>query len=244
LLAKIEWKFMTSQKHIKEIQEYYDAFLASEPGKWSSLEDFKARYEPVLSFLQKISKENTRILDVGCGTGLAAEKLRTFGNVYGLDISPRSIKEAANRLDGVCTCLGEELPLKNAMSDVIVCTETIEHFISPVRALAEFNRVLEPNGYLILSTPNPWYWQILANRIIATLRRQRAGSGQVIENYISPIQLKAMLRRSGFEIKEFRTVYFKPGSLYKIVKKLSNGFGLYQICLARKARNICSKHAT
>jgi SAM-dependent methyltransferase len=168
----------------------------------------------------------------------------TFGNVYGLDISPRSIKEAANRLDGVCTCLGEELPLKNAMSDVIVCTETIEHFISPVRALAEFNRVLEPNGYLILSTPNPWYWQILANRIIATLRRQRAGSGQVIENYISPIQLKAMLRRSGFEIKEFRTVYFKPGSLYKIVKKLSNGFGLYQICLARKARNICSKHAT
>jgi ubiquinone/menaquinone biosynthesis C-methylase UbiE len=225
---------MSSQKHIKEIQEYYDAFLASEPGKWSSIEEFKARYEPVLSFLRKISRDDTKILDVGCGTGLAAEKLRTFGNVYGLDISPRSIKEAANRLDGVCASLAEELPLKDAMLDVIVCTETIEHFISPVHALAEFNRVLKPNGYLILSTPNPWYWRILANRIIAILRRQKAGSGQVIENYISPLKLKNMLKRSDFKIEEFTTVYFKPDPAYQIIKRLWNSFGLYQIYLARK----------
>jgi hypothetical protein len=39
-----------NQEEIKKVQEYYDAFLASEPGKYSSLEDFKSRYGPVLKF--------------------------------------------------------------------------------------------------------------------------------------------------------------------------------------------------
>ena len=227
-----------SQKHIQEIQEYYDAFLASEPGKWSSLEEFKARYEPVISFLQKIGKDDTTILDVGCGTGMAAEKLKTFGRVYGIDISLRSIMEARSRLDGVCVSLGEELPFSNEMFNVIVCTETIEHFINPVTALAEFNKVLKPSGYLIISTPNPWYWRIIVGRIIATLRRQKPGTGQIVENYISPIKLRAMLKKTGFAIEEFRTAYFKPDSVYQIAKRLWNSFALYQIYLARKIRSI------
>lgn len=227
-----------SQKHIKEIQGYYDTFLASEPGKWSSLEEFKARYEPVIFFLQKIGKDDTKILDVGCGTGMAAEKLRAFGEVYGVDISPRSIMEARNRLDGVCVSLGEGLPFRDEIFNVIVCTETIEHFVDPVAALSEFNRALKPEGHLIISTPNPWYWRIVVGKIIATLRRRKAGSGQIIENYILPIKLKSMLRRSGFEIKEFRTVFFKPDFIWQIIKRLSNSFGLYQICLARKACSI------
>lgn len=234
------------QKHIKEIQEYYDAFLASEPGKWSSLEDFKARYEPVLSFLQKMSKDDTRIiLDVGCGTGIAAEKLRAFGKVYGVDISPRSTIEARGRLDEVCVGLGEELPFNDDTFDVVVCTETFEHFIDPIRALAEFSRVLKPGGYLIISTPNPWYWGIILGRIRAALRRRKAGSGQIIENYISSLKLKNMLKRSGFEVKEFSTVYFKPALIYKFIKRISNSTGLYQIYLVRyKERSSVSEDAT
>ena len=226
------------QKHIKEIQDYYDAFLASQPGKWSSLEEFRSRYEPVLSFLQKISKSDSKILDIGCGTGMAAEKLRAFGKVYGVDISPKSISEARDRLDNVCVALGEEPPFKGEAFEVIVCTETIEHFLDPVRALDEFNRVLKAGGYLIISTPNPWCWLAVLDRIIAMLRRRKAGSGQIVENYISPMKLKGMLNRSGFEIKEFRTVYTKPECVYRIIRRLLNSlylFGLYQIYLVRKA---------
>ena len=39
-----------NQGDVKEVQEYYDAFLASEHGQYSSLEEFKSRYEPVLKF--------------------------------------------------------------------------------------------------------------------------------------------------------------------------------------------------
>lgn len=225
-------------KAYKEIQEYYDAFLASEPGKWSPLEEFKARYEPVLFFLQKIGKDSTKILDIGCGTGMAAEKLKDFGKVYGVDISPRSIILARSKLDGVCVSLGEGLPFRGEIFDVIVCTETIEHFIDPVAALAEFNRVLKSGGHLIISTPNPWYWRIIVGRIIATLRRQKPGTGQIVENFISPIRLKRMLKEKGFEIEEFNTVFFKPNSIYKLVNKISSSFGLYQIYLARKVKKV------
>jgi len=223
-----------SQQDIKKVADFYDAFLASEPGKWSPLEEFRVRYEPVISFLQKISKDNTTILDVGCGTGMAAEKLRSFGYVYGIDISPRSIMEAKSRLDEVCVSLGEELPFKDEVFDIVTCTETIEHLLNLIKGLDEFNRVLKPGGYLVISTPNPWSYYAILNRAIAILRRQKAGTGQIVENFISPIKLKDMLKKKGFEIEEFKTVFFKPAFVWKVIRRASNSLGLYQIYIARK----------
>lgn len=227
-------KYSQNDIDIKEIQEYYDTFLASEPGKWSPLEEFKARYEPVLSFLQKISKHNTKILDVGCGTGMAAEMLRSFGQVYGIDVSPRSIMKARSRLDRVCVSLGEELPFKDEAFDVVTCTETIEHFLAPSEALSEFNRVLKSGGYLIISTPNPWYWFVVLSKVYAVLKGQKAGTGQIVENYLSPVSLRSMLKKRGFEIEEFKTVFFKPVFVWKIIKWALYSFGLYQVYMVRK----------
>lgn len=226
------------QESIKEIQKYYDTFLASEPGKHSSIGEFKSRYEPVLSFFQKMDKKDIKILDIGCGTGMAAGKLRNFGKVFGTDISCKSIEEARRRLDGACVSLGEKPPFKNKVFDVVVCTEVIEHLLDPKGALAEFNIVLKAGGYLIISTPNPWYWQIIRNKIIAALRGQKAGTGQIVENFISPKKLKNMLKKEGFEVEEFTTAFFKPNFIWGTIKRLSNSLGLYQICIARK---VCSE---
>ncbi len=119
------------QQDAEKVREYYDAFLASEPGKYSSLEEFSSRYKPVLSFFQKMEKCGVKILDIGCGTGMAAEKLKGFGTVYGVDISPKSIEQARNRLDEAYVSSAEKLPFKNEAFDVIVCTEVIEHLLVP-----------------------------------------------------------------------------------------------------------------
>lgn len=225
------------QQDAEKVREYYDAFLASEPGKYSSLEEFNARYEPVLSFIKKKGKRGVKILDIGCGTGMAAERLKDFGAVYGVDISSKSIEQARDRLDEAYVSLAEKLPFRNEIFDVIVCTEVIEHLLAPSEALSEFNRVLRSGGYLIISTPNPWYWQIIINRIMTRLRGQKAGSGQIVENYLPPPRLRRMLKKRGFEIEEFRTVFFKPAFVWKVIRQASDSLGLYQIYIARKEKD-------
>jgi SAM-dependent methyltransferase len=47
----------------------------------------------------------------------------------------------------------ENLPLKNASFDTVVCLEMLEYVTDPQKALSEIRRVLKPDGTLILSTP-------------------------------------------------------------------------------------------
>ena len=224
------------QKDFQRVAEYYDDFLASEPGKYSSFEEFEARYSPVLSYL-KLATHPSKILDVGCGTGIAAEKLRVYGEVYGLDISPKSIDEAKrySRCDKCYVGIAEELPFSNNLFDVVVCTEVIEHLLDPIKALSEFNRVLLEGGILIISTPNPWYWSVILNKIMAKLRRyQSTVTGQIVENFLSMRYLQNLLTENGFEIIHFHTAYFKPKSLANIFMKINRNAGLYQIYICKK----------
>ena len=46
------------------------------------------------------------------------------------------------------------LPYENESFDVVVCREVIEHVINDSELLSEANRVLKPNGYLFMTTPN------------------------------------------------------------------------------------------
>jgi len=49
----------------------------------------------------------------------------------------------------------EEIPVEDGTFDVVICCEVIEHMeLDPMFMLAEINRVLKPNGALILTTPN------------------------------------------------------------------------------------------
>jgi 2-polyprenyl-3-methyl-5-hydroxy-6-metoxy-1,4-benzoquinol methylase len=227
-----------NQEDIRKVQEYYDAFLASEPGKYSSLEEFKSRFEPVLSYLKGINSHPTKILDVGCGTGMASEMLKRFGVVYGIDISQKSIEEARkyNRCDKCYVCIAEELPFEDGMFNVVVCTEVMEHLLDPSKALSEMNRVLNIGGNLIISTPNPWYYQLFIRMGKGKIRRRKLG--QIIENPISPLKLKKNRRKSGFTVDDFKTVYFKPDYIWAFIKRLSNSFGSYQINLTKNVKEV------
>ena len=46
------------------------------------------------------------------------------------------------------------LPIPSDTADVVVTLEVIEHIANAENFLLEISRILKPNGYLILSTPN------------------------------------------------------------------------------------------
>lgn len=46
-----------------------------------------------------------------------------------------------------------EIPIDKNSFDAILCTEVLEHVPDPVKVLREFDRILKPGGYLVLTAP-------------------------------------------------------------------------------------------
>ncbi|HYZ91361.1 MAG TPA: methyltransferase domain-containing protein [Actinomycetota bacterium] len=101
----------------------------------------------------------TRVLDVGCGTGLFAARMRAELDaelVCGCDLSPGMLAHATARSARVEWILGDSgcLPLADGVVDAVVCTEAFHWFDQP-RAVAEFHRVLSDGGVLLVAMINP-----------------------------------------------------------------------------------------
>jgi len=102
-----------------------------------------------------------RILEVGCGRGVALPPLARLCDpvrLTGLEIDPQLLSEARERLTvrGVHAELvcGEvrEMPLPDASCDVIIDFGTCYHVSRPHLALAEIARVLCDNGRFLHET--------------------------------------------------------------------------------------------
>lgn len=99
------------------------------------------------------------VLDAACGEGYGAAWLaRHAKSVMGLDVDAPTI--AAARTKYLAPGLQFEsgsvgaIPFADATFDCAVSFETLEHLAEQQVMLAEFRRVLRPDGVLIISTPN------------------------------------------------------------------------------------------
>ncbi|MDR1416156.1 MAG: class I SAM-dependent methyltransferase [Prevotellaceae bacterium] len=93
------------------------------------------------------------VVDFPAGTGTTSRLIQSVGgNVKPFDLFPEYFA-AAN-----ITCqkadINEGIPLDDKSADMLICQEGIEHFADQIKALKEFNRVLKPNGLLLITTPN------------------------------------------------------------------------------------------
>lgn len=102
-----------------------------------------------------------RVLDVGCGSGLATQVLAEAGaDVTAVDltdwaVATTTMRLAAFGLDGeVVQADAEELPFANESFDVVFSWGVIMMSTDMERALRELVRVLRPGGQLILMLYN------------------------------------------------------------------------------------------
>jgi trans-aconitate methyltransferase len=97
------------------------------------------------------------VLDVGCGTGALAARLRglTRGRVLAVDPSPGMI--AAARRDALAgveldRLAAEELPYTGEF-DLVLSNSALQWFRDPVEAFARFRRALRPDGRTVVQAP-------------------------------------------------------------------------------------------
>jgi SAM-dependent methyltransferase len=102
-----------------------------------------------------------RVLDLACGNGFGTVRLATVAKtVTGADVSSEAI-ETARRENARPNVRYEQIakppfPFADASFDVVVSLETIEHMHAHEQPafVAELERVLAPDGVLVLSTPD------------------------------------------------------------------------------------------
>lgn len=102
----------------------------------------------------KKTKLEGRLLDIGCGNGYFLTRARESGfQVEGQEISPLFINYCRQTLD-LTVYSGEldSLDLPASSYDVITMFDVIEHVYTPGILLKECNRLLKPDGILVVTT--------------------------------------------------------------------------------------------
>jgi len=191
-----------------EAATYYTMALRTQveiEGEWG----FRWRY--VLRSLQRYATA-PKLLDVGAGNGYFVYLARSeFGmRAEGLEISAAEADYARDTF-GIELLRGD-LSSVTECYDVITSFNVLEHVKQPVALLAAMSERLSPDGYLVLTTPNP----SCIHRRLRGLHKWSMVCPPHHINLFTRAALQEMLVRQGLDILEYSTLSTYINSVRKI----------------------------
>lgn len=154
--------------------------------------------------------KNSNILDVGCGVGLLAKRLRERGynNIDGTDWLARENVNFINEFSSYTQVdLNNESFSQTNFSkqyDIIIASDVIEHLESPARFFRLVKPLLKSDGHLIITIPNAFnilqriYILLTANSTRYNVEK-KGEYGHI--NIFTRNTLTSLLNRTGMEIK-------------------------------------------
>ncbi|HYM57282.1 MAG TPA: methyltransferase domain-containing protein [Solirubrobacteraceae bacterium] len=155
-----------------------------------------------------------RVLDAACGAGAvlapAAQHVAPGGEVVGIDVAPRMVERARLAVADVAHARAEvmdatALRFADASFDAVLCGFGLSALVDPDAALAEWRRVLSPEGRLGVSAwenleDRRWLWEgellrELAHEVPAELLET---VGRMSQRFNEADKLGAELEAAGF----------------------------------------------
>ncbi|MGY6037731.1 malonyl-ACP O-methyltransferase BioC [Aeromonas sp. AE23HZ002T15] len=172
-------------------------------------------------------------LDLGCGTGFFLPDLAgRCQRLYGLDLAPGMLAQAARRDSGALLLCGdaEALPFADQSLDWIFSSLALQWCERPAQAFAELHRVLKPGGQLLFST--------LLSDSLWQLREawRTVDESAHVNRFLGLSQLRHAVADGGFALMELESLtwqlaYGELGSLLRDLK----GIGASQVNDGRSA---------
>ncbi len=188
------------------VRRSYDARAADYERRWSGYLEASLRHT-----LEEMSMSpGDRLLDVGCGTGVLLARLLASEpeiEAAGADLSPKMLRQARRRLPDdvpLVEASATDLPFEDGAFEIVVSTSALHFFDAPVRALAEFHRLLTPDGRLVLTDWCTDFWTtwLVARslRLLDPAHHRAYGTDE----------LTALLQSAHFEIQKMRRYKIGP----------------------------------
>ena len=112
----------------------------------------------------------------------------------------------------------DEFPYANGHFRTVLCCELLEHLAEdPMHMMAELNRVIKLNGYLVLSTPNACALRSIAAVLsgahpgLFTQYTARVGGNQREPRHAreyTPLEIRRLLDAAGFTVEHLETGWY------------------------------------
>ena len=172
-------------------------------------------------------KENSVILDLGCGTGdlgLAIVQRSKIRQVIGIDLSHEIIKTAKEKRlqknisdEKLKYIIGraDEIKFPDSYFDIVFCLNSFHHYLSPENVIKEIHRALKNDGLFVLLDPflNNYLrkgWGVFLKKIFK----------EEHVNYYTRELINHMLRNKKFKIiKQQSFLYFTLFTVCQNIKK-------------------------
>lgn len=186
--------------NLRDNAAYYDEFSEGyedrrHDGYHRVLDDMQA------NLVRRYTRPGQRALEVGCGTGLLMQRLRTdFEVLEGVDISEGMLEHAAARGLSVQQATAESLPFDDESFDLVYSFKVLAHVQQIDAAVSEAHRVLVPGGHAVLEFYNPWSLRALRKRIFAGAIAPGIRESEVYTRFDSPSQVAQIFEGAGFEV--------------------------------------------
>ena len=164
----------------------------------------KSRFEFFSNYVS--NWQGIKVLDIGCGGGLACESLAKRGaNVSGIDLSLNSIKAAQEhaeksnlQIDYQCG-VAEALPYEDNVFDVMLCFDVLEHVNDWNKVILEAHRVLNKNGIFLFDTLNRTFKsKVVMIWLLEDILKQIPRGLHDWNKFIKPEEIIDSLKSSGF----------------------------------------------
>jgi len=191
-------------------------------------------YQLVMKMLQSVFLDfsGQRMMEIGCGLGgFLINSARMGALVIGLDVSSKAVctaRDLAKRLglqDKVDFVVGDAqfLPFKEQVSDIVICSETLEHVPNYKKAFGELVRITNKSGFLCLTVPNFLSTAFLENVILLLVGQPNYVKSYVCvekEHIFHIFKLRKLLLQENVKVVAVRSVDFLhlPPRLRRILK--------------------------
>lgn len=161
-----------------------------------------------IGWIEDMLTPGGRVLDVGCGAGLAAEALARNGHdVLGIDAAGEAIEAARRHAEGQGLSLtyrsttAEDLVAQGLRFPAVISLEVIEHVADCAGFVRNLAALLEPGGVLAMSTLNRTRRSWLTAKFGAeyVLRMLPVGTHDW-RQFITPVELADMMRAAGLRV--------------------------------------------